>query len=131
MYKFFKELQTYLADLTAHNSEASGRVYDALNKKEYWSYRTIQSWLGYIDEAYAAIEKYKTADPETYTMLHDHIMIESLFPRYVLIDLYAGNYSEKELSDMRKAFIDDNTYLHNTQQAESTKLSDLYKSWGF
>ena len=68
--------------------------------KELWDKGTLLKWLGYMEQAFATIEKYKTTNPELYDKLHDRITYESLSVRYLLIDLYGDVvYNSQELYD--------------------------------
>lgn len=51
----------------------------------YFTTTYLNEALSRIDEAYAAIEKYKFTDPDKYWDLHEHINMESLQFRYILI----------------------------------------------
>ena len=131
MYTFFKELESHLEYVEDNFSAVSGRLNADMAKKEYFGPKLIDHWLELIDDAYAAIEKYRSVDPATYEMLRRHILIESLFPRYFKLMLYPYNYSNDELQAERKAFADDNNYVGNSQERESGGLNMLFASWGF
>lgn len=44
----------------------------------------LLTWYSYVEEAYAAIEKYKTSDPTLYTELYERIQLEAIPVRYLL-----------------------------------------------
>lgn len=99
--------------------------------QEYWPQRMLTHWLDLIDEAYAAISVYQTSDPALYEAIREHINIESISFRYLLLELYGTNYSDESLQEMRRSFVSD------TQQIGLTKLSaniniatDLFAKWG-
>lgn len=131
MLNFFREVQSHLTYIYATSSTVSGTIYDLPETSDFWKERTLKKYLSYIDEAYAAIEKYKTDDPERYESVRKRILTESIFPRYALLDFYAGHYSSDELADARESFIADNDLLKNTQLGESKSLKDLYSTWGY
>lgn len=131
MYDFFKELQMHLVYLEDNFSAVSGRLNVDMAKKEYFGPRLLDKWTGYIDQAYAAIEKYKNIDPTTYEMYKNHILIESLFVRYFKLQLYPYNYTDAELQAERRAFAEDNRKLGNTQERESGALNMLFAQWGY
>ena len=92
----------------------------------------MESWLKIMDEAYQSIERYKESNEEKYNRLKDHITLETLFPRYVLITFYEGTYSSDELYEMRVAFKNDCQALGVSvlTTGVGNNLSDLYLKWG-
>ena len=61
--------------------------------------------LTMIDNAYKAVEKYKTTDTKLYNNLVRRIKQESIFPRYVQCMYYGAYYSN--IYEIRKEFRDD------------------------
>lgn len=100
-------MQTYFDDYR------SWYVYIA-EKLDYTEHRTMQpdyfprnvlnSWLGSIDEAYAAIAPYKTTDPDRYDALYDRILLESLSPRYLQMAIFRTDFSEADQTAMEETF---------------------------
>lgn len=138
MYAFFSALQGRLSYLEkTYNDTVDGGINNGtsnvLAKKKYWDYRTLTGYLDDIDTALNAVEKYKTQDPDTYTMLKNHITIESLFPRYALITLYGEQMSSEQSDQMKKEFVTDCNALGVTREGESEKrnLSNLFARWGY
>ncbi len=98
MRQYYDELQAHLGYLAAENPvQINGYIREEIASLEYWPKETLQQWLGYIDEAYAAIEKYRDTDPERYAVLYKHILRESIFPRYAMLELHFGSYYADEL----------------------------------
>ena len=83
-----------------------------------------------IDDAYSAIEKYKAVDIATYEMLREHILIESMFPRYALCTLYPGTIAADVLYEMRKSFCEDCRTLNIQTVYEWTSISGIFETWG-
>lgn len=137
MYKFFSQVYTHLMYLEKTDKSVDGGINNGrpnvVAKQSCWSYRTLTTYLDYIDEAYAAIADYEWRDVDTYNALKEHILIESMFPRYALLTLYEGTLSVDALTKMRLAFINDCNSLGNTQEGEgSTRyLSALFARWGY
>lgn len=137
MYKFFSQLYTHLLYLEQTDKDVDGRINNGkpnvVAKQSCWTYRTLTNYLGYIDEAYAAIADYEWRDLDTYNILKEHIMIESMFPRYAILTLYDGMLASNTLTEMRLAFINDCNKLGNTQEGEGATryLSTLFARWGY
>ncbi len=131
MYNYFRELRSRLAYIGETDVSISGRLNIVPDNKKHWQRQTLLKYMSYIDKAYAAIEKYKTLDPELYGTLKDRIVIESIFPRYALLDIYPSSFSKSELDEARRSFMDDNTKLKNSQVGEHKTLKDLYTMWGY
>ena len=60
----------------------------------------LNEWLGYIDEAYESISHLEVSDPGLYKLLKDRITLESISPRYMIIELYSVYYSAEEYQEM-------------------------------
>ena len=138
MKKYFDALQGRLSYLeNAYNDTVDGGINNGtsnvLAKIKYWDYRTLTGYTDYIAAAENAIEKYAATDSATYTVLKNHVTIESLFPRYALITLYGEQMSSEQSDAMKKAFVTDCNALGVTQEAESInrKLSTLFALWGY
>ena len=58
-----------------------------------------------VENAYKAVEKYKTSDPKLYENLVRRIKQESIFPRYVLCMYYEEYYPN--IRQMREEFRED------------------------
>lgn len=139
MKEYFDALRAKLSYLeNAYNDTVDGGINNGsstnvLAKKQYWDYRTLTEYIECMDKATEAIAKYEATDPDTYTALKNHIEIESLFPRYVLITLYGEQMSSEQSDGMKKAFVEDCNALGVTQEGESNnkKLSTLFAKWGY
>ena len=90
----------------------------------------LDGWLKYIDEAYKAIELYRTENPTLYATLERHIRLESIFPRFALITLHSGMYSSDDLSAMRLEFYEDCNSFDITRLSETVTLDATFESWG-
>lgn len=139
MRKYFDELNVWMRELQEnYPDDVKGYCYEQINKEQYWSKRTLECWLGYIDEAYKLIEKYKGAQQSKYEVLQKHILAESVFPRFALLELYSGNYDETTLYKTRVAFKDDIESLGFDWLVEADPFtglkqytfSELFKQWG-
>ena len=131
MRQFFDEVQAYMTYLqTEYKNELTGYIRDPIAQSRFWPQRIIEHWLELFDEAYAAIEKYKTTDAALYEKLYEHILLESLFPRYVMCTLHTGSMSAETLKNMRQQFYVDATSLGVTRYKEYHDLSNLYVAWG-
>lgn len=127
MRRYFDEVQINLA---INESFTGGRVHAyALSDNRVWPEGMLVNWLNSFDEAQKAIEKYKDSDKELYDALSTHIVIESLFPRYVLCTKYDKSFSESRLKEMRKSFIYDFERLGNTTHQEHFTIDDVTSMW--
>lgn len=139
MRKFFDELNVWMRELQEdYPDDVRGYCYEQINKEQHWPKRMLDGWLGYIDEAYKSIEKYKGSNQSKYESLYRHILAESVFPRFALLELYSGNYAEATLYNTRVAFKDDIESLGFDWLVEADPFtglkqytfSELFKSWG-
>ncbi len=131
MLQYYNELQAHLYSLAdIYPVQLNGYVREEIDSVQYWPRNTLVQWLGYIDEAYAAVEKYQQSDPELYDILRSHITQESIFPRYAMLELHANYYQADELLELRKAFKNDCESLGITRVSEHIDISTVFAQWG-
>lgn len=129
MRRYFDELQTQLKYIENNYPEIGGGIYDNIAQARFWPKRMLEQWLGYMDEAYAAIEPYRASDPLLYEVLQKHIKIETIFPRFALVTLHTGAYSQQTLKQMRDSFREDCAALAITMYSENVSLDTIFNSW--
>ena len=105
MYSLFNLIQAQSAYLEQTVPTISGGIYDEIGEPEYWPRLLLEQMMDKIENAYAAVEKYKETDPQLYNNLVKRIKKESIFPRYVLCMYYGDYYAE--IRTMREQFRDD------------------------
>ena len=132
MMKFFDELEAHMSWLRATYPELDGYIYEDIENRKYWPKNMLDHWLGYIDEAYKAIEIYKNTDVLLYKTLKNHILIESIFPRFALVQNWSGMYSPADLLALKLSIKEDCEYLGMTDYSEYQALSlkTLWEVWG-
>jgi hypothetical protein len=63
-------------------------------KEEAWPDNFLQQLLAKFDEAFKAIEVYKTSNPALYKTLYDRINLETFSIRYLRIEIYGKYYGD-------------------------------------
>ena len=99
--------------------------------KLHWNAAIVQRGLAKFDEAFAAIEHYKTTDIDTYNRLYEAILLETISYRYIMIEFFpekCGN--DTELYEMKKEWKTDVSRLGIINYCELRPMSELYASWG-
>lgn len=112
------------------NSDASGRISDDLVQDKYWTFNQLENYLSMIDKAYKDIESIRETDPDRYSVLYDRILLESLQFRYLILSIYATEYTEDELIEQRKEFKYDFERLQLTSYRENGDINELWSEWG-
>lgn len=129
MIKLFDEVRLHYQYL-AEVYDIVGGCYEDLYNQEMWSQGTLEKWMGYIDEAYAAIEPLKETDPERYQKLYDRVTIESMQARFLLIHLYSSKaYTVTGLYEEKLKFIAD-CEKYEVYPAEGGNIGVLRQMWG-
>ncbi len=127
MRKYFNEVQV---NLTINENITGGRVHSyGLSDNRVWPEALVTGWLNSFDVAQNEILKYKDTDSELYEALSKHILIESLFPRYVLCTKYDKSFSASQIKEMRKSFLKDFEDLGNTTHQEHFVISVITSGW--
>ncbi|HBB05336.1 MAG TPA: hypothetical protein DCZ41_01920, partial [Firmicutes bacterium] len=62
--------------------------------------------------------------------LEDNIILESIFPRYALLNHYSGKYSADTLTALRSSFKKDCQRVNVTKLNENTDMDSVFSSWG-
>lgn len=128
--RYFHELTAHMSYLQATYSSFNGKSsYNPVDEK-YWPLRTLNQWLGYLDEAYALIEPLKETNPVRYANLYKNVLQESIFLRLAKLTLYSGTYSSDDLLEARIALKDDCSELNITRTSEQAYIDAVWTSWG-
>lgn len=132
MYEMYNDIRLHLNTLyQKYPSEIKGYIYEGISNSSYWTKKQFEGYLTLIDKAYDAISKIRYTEPEKYATLKEHILLESLFPRYALCTLFADSYQKGELMELRRAFKTDADYFKYDRDYEtSANLNSIYESWG-
>ncbi len=130
MYALFQEITAQCRYIEEVHGVTPTHGNSNLMNVENWPKQLLQRWMGIIDEAYELVEQeYKVVDPEQYEIYRKHIMIEELFPMYVLCQSYDDTFAPSELKQMRLTFIDNFYALGNTCYKEANLMADVINMW--
>ena len=77
----------------------------------------------------AAIEKYKDIDYNLYMSLYKNVLLESIFPRFAILEHHRGKFIKTEIEEMINEFANDCSYLGVTMKNENTSLKTTLDSW--
>ena len=107
-----------------------GGYKEHIGEKQLWPKKILDGWLKLVDEAYEAIEPMKESDPEMYAVYSEHILLESMFPRYALLNFYKGSYSEEAFYRDAFQFKLDCGTLGMTKWREGSSIDEIFTQWG-
>lgn len=130
MRQFFEELQAHLKYLENNFESVTGSIYLSMEQPQYWPKRTLDRWIELCEQAYEEIKPLEVTDPELYKIYYNHILLESIFPRYAKLRLYSGTFSQKSFMAEAAAFRNDCTNLNITKTSESGNISSVFTGWG-
>ena len=131
MLKYFHELQEQLKYIEAtYSSDINGTIYNNIAQSRFWPKRLLDRWNGYVEEGKEAILKYKETNRTLYEALYENLTLESIFPRYALLNHYSGKYSSETLKSMRQSFKEDCNKVNVTQLNENATMNSVFDSWG-
>ena len=133
MLEYFESFRTWMQIAREELGMSSSCRLD-IYSREYFPKQVLLQWLGYIEEAYAAIQPVQNSDPALYTRLYDRITEESIAIRYHLIDFYGNTYNSSDNMDMKVAFKRDADALGFVYLSEAylgiTLNEYVYEPWG-
>ena len=99
MLEFYRLEQNWLGVLNERHEGLGAFSQELMSisahlKEESWPDNFLQQLLAKIDDAYKAIEVYKTTDPVLYTTLHNRINIESFTIRFLRAEIHGKYYGD-------------------------------------
>ena len=132
MLTYFQELQDQLAYIEeTYPTDVNGTIYNNIAQARFWPKKLLDRWVSYIDQGIEAIAPLAKTNSTLYQAIYDNLVLESVFPRYALLDNYAGTYSSAELQSARASFRSDCLRLNVTMTSENASLESVYTNWGF
>ena len=109
----------------------SGWIGTRVNTSDYFKLNTLLEWEKLINKAYSDIQFLQISDYAVYKKVYSRIKLESLFVRYLLIDLYGTQiYSTQELYNQKLQFKQDCAELNITRLSEGELITQLWSNWG-
>ncbi len=128
MEKYYDEFTAHFAYLAETTNLTFNYVTEAaIMDKANWDYGTLMGWFDYIDEAYAAIEHYKTENPEMYSKLYDRINLESITIRYLMLESYGTRLDDKQA--YATELMNDCLHLGVMSQSSAGLITDYFKKY--
>lgn len=132
MYQYFTEVQAHCRSNEV--AMGDGKVQSDLTAdKTNWPINLINRWMGLIEQAEKAIEVNAGVDDTRYAALSKHLLVESLFPRFVLCNSYDDMFDQETILAMRKAYAADFAYYNTSASAthqEHYTFDVILKEWG-
>lgn len=129
MNKFYLETVAQCEWIYGTFDEMTGGVYEDLEQAKFWPKGLLERWVGYCDEGLQAIAKYENTDPVRYGLLKEHIVCESMFPRFALIRLYGSQFSVNALQTMKAEWKRDAQHYNFKSHDEGHSIDEIIKDW--
>ena len=136
MRKYFDSYMEWTAYLRANGIYESSAipVYELLVRKpNYWSTEKFSLWLGYVDEALAAIKVLETTDKEIYDILYSRIVLERIPICYIaneMISSFGASLEGMSAEQCRMLVKADCDMLGITERGRLGSLENLFVAWG-
>ncbi len=109
------------------DTSLGGGIYDAIGNSDIWTENLVNAMGNALDEALAAVEKYKNSDGELYTKLRDRIMKEYLSVIFLKLSYYQTSYTSGQISEMKANFKYYTTYFQIKNYSEGNALEGLFE----
>lgn len=126
MMKYLESYRAWHAYIAVEENLMGQVVQPGALQRKYFPQGVINEWLGYIDEAYNSISHLERTDPGMYKILKDRITLESITPRYMMLELYDVFYSAEEITAMIESLKKDTLMLGMAQHNEFNTLNDYF-----
>lgn len=108
------------------DTSLGGGIYDQVGNSDLWEENLVNALGETLDEAFAAIERYRDTDSELYAKLHDRIMKEYLTVLFLKLSYYQASYTSSEIQQMKADFKYYTTYFQIVNYAENNSLEGLF-----
>ena len=128
MREYFDELRAHWAYLENEMGYIGDCYLEPLNQA-YWPSALLNRWIDYIAMAQESLSSLKESDLQKYKMYSENVLLESISPRFLLIDLNPSAFSADELYSAKQSFKDDCITLGITNYSEKRDISELWSSW--
>lgn len=125
LYEAERTHMRYLEDV----KNITGNIYFGIADDEYFPKYTLDRFMEYIDKAMLDIAPLNETEPESYASFAEKIKVESMFPRFVLYNRYAGYYSQEQFAQLKNEFRSDAIRLGFTKWREGQDLFSIINSW--
>lgn len=116
---------TYLVDEKNISGVTAGYPNSLLNRTSF-PQGVLSGFLGYIDEAYAAIEPLAASDPALWEKLCDRINLESISLRYLYWYLYKGTMTAAAAESYKEALYSDCLKLSVGRYSEASDITSYF-----
>lgn len=131
MRAFFDQLQAHMRYLEeAYPGSVTGNIYNNMEQTNLWPKKTLDGFLALVDQAYELIEEAKDENPDMYEVYKEHVLLESIFPRFAKLRLYKGTFTSEEFTAEAKQFKSDCTKFNITMLKEQSTLDSVWTEWG-
>lgn len=97
-----------------------------------WPKEKLEEWLSLIGEAHDILQREKDALGERYKAFDDHVTLESIDYRYLMVELYGETFSSRQLFELKKNTLEDiRRFGMDRAGAKVGTVTDLSRIWGF
>lgn len=132
MKKLFEEWIEWARWQKILGYEGARSVYYWALRQDMWPKEKLEQWINYTEQAKKEIEVNKVADPILYEKLLNHIGMEAIAFKYLMIRLYADVLRADKLLELKKSMKIDVlrsgiTLVNSTAQ---TTVEELFSGWG-
>ncbi len=128
-YEDWRDWAKYQSSELGYNGWRS--VYANALQQKFWPKDRVEKWLALTEQAKQDVEIHKAENPTLYKQLCEHISYESIAFRYLLISLYADEYTEEQLLALKTQCAKDlrTSGMSLAATVPLTKVEDLLSKW--
>lgn len=123
-FRLWHTAQTESRGWNYRGTSAGRKTMDA----SFYPYGKLMQWQKNLDEAYAAIEKYKTSDPALYDKLERRITKDGLSLKYLIYNLHESTIGYAEADRIYRQMMEDAVRVGVTECKEDRPLEELLRT---
>ena len=110
MLSWFENMEAWYAHCRTFTETPLGgyrSLYQSVITTSFYPRYVVRNWLSYAEQAFEDIAYLKDTNAERYSLIYDRICRVRLSPLYILNELYASDYSDADLKELRRTFYQD------------------------
>lgn len=113
-----------------HENGLGVTLRESIVNDKYWEREYLTEQLSIMESAKKKVEKYATENPDLYKTITESIDAETISPRFLLIELYKGTFTNSEKTELYESFARDVRRLNINQRGENATMESYLNTLG-
>ncbi len=131
MLNYLEYLRCHYQQLNQDKIYTGAHTYQSLTSRDVWSIAQVRIANKFLNDAISALEPLKATNQTRYETLLTRIQTETLFVKYMFIEVYSDYFTKQELSTLIDDFeaVVKKAGVSYTAANKQTAINDVIKAW--